>query len=177
MARYCIGPGGVLQLALDGILELPCDGEPVEPVTVQIPSLEPDARSARLVVAALTAAGISVGRVSVQLETASAGQRGKCLHVIYSAPTRDIMHECMLMSNNLHAQCLLRLLSRPKGSSSLDQAERRQSQRREVWEEQGPLVAVMEAATARVSEVVANLGVGSSQYPTLDAPRKETNCH
>ena len=95
-ARYRVGPGGTLQLALAGTLVFSAAGT-AEPVVVAIPSMDPDTRSAALVARALKAAGVRVGRVSVvdktprRFRSASA----KCIHVIHSAPVRDIIRNCM----------------------------------------------------------------------------------
>ena len=70
--------------------------------------------------------------------------------MIRSAAVRSILHECMQQSNNLYAECLLRLLKAPAASAS--PGEELLRHRRQPWEEQGPSVAMVDTATARVAQ-------------------------
>jgi D-alanyl-D-alanine carboxypeptidase/D-alanyl-D-alanine-endopeptidase (penicillin-binding protein 4) len=137
-ARYRAGDNGVMQLLLVGTLVLLPDGAAPPPLSLSIPCLDPDARAARLVGAALEAAlaaepsaakgSVKMGSVSVVEKTPrrfkqSSGRKGsklKCLHVIRSAPLGTIMRDCMQPSDNLYAECLLRLLSPPPTSLGAD---------------------------------------------------------
>eukprot|EP01047_Picozoa_sp_COSAG01_P105495 COSAG01_NODE_34706_length_543_cov_1.045045_1_plen_145_part_00 len=72
----------------------------LQPVSVSVPSLQPDERSARLVAAALHAAGVSVGSVRVTDRPARRfrSKAARYLHVIRSPPLREIISACLLRS-------------------------------------------------------------------------------
>ena len=74
-----------------------------------------------LLAEALSAVGVDVRRVTVAVRNPDVGQQQRrLLHTISSAPMRDILRDCMQPSDNLYAECLLRMLAPnpPSGLSS-----------------------------------------------------------
>ena len=83
-----------------------------EPVVAAVPTLRPDRRAGLLLAESLGAVGVGVG--SVRVSTSALGaepETAQLLHSIQSAPMQDILRDTMQPSDNLYAECLLRLLA------------------------------------------------------------------
>lgn len=109
-ARYRVagGSGGLL-LSLVGQLR---PGDPA--VRVDVPCLNVDRRAGLLLAEALETAGApcEIGRISVTADSRpkQSVDGAVHLHVLHSLPLGEILRDCMQPSDNLYAECLLRML-------------------------------------------------------------------
>ena len=113
-----------------------------EPAVLQVPTLRPDSRAGLLLAEALRSAGVETAP-DVTVVERPAEPEGELLHTITSPPLGEILRDCMRPSDNLYAECLLRLLGEPGD-------------------------AIVETAQAAVSAEAAEAGVDPRRLRLLD---------
>eukprot|EP01045_Picozoa_sp_COSAG04_P004332 COSAG04_NODE_187_length_21001_cov_8.855277_1_plen_481_part_00 len=137
-ANYAIsGEGGGMVLRVSGSIAVGS-----APAVLQVPTLRPDSRAGLLLAEALRSAGVETSP-DVTVVERPAEPEGELLHTITSPPLGAILRDCMRPSDNLYAECLLRLLGEPGD-------------------------AIVETAQAAVSAEAAEAGVDPRRLRLLD---------